>query len=85
MIYSAARTVVDLVRLRHRLREPLALGALRRYLRRRDARPGEVLSLSTRWTLSDLCVPHSMLRAPNEPPNQGDRDRPGSDLGGGKS
>ncbi|MGH3932579.1 MAG: type IV toxin-antitoxin system AbiEi family antitoxin domain-containing protein, partial [Pseudonocardiaceae bacterium] len=33
-IYSAERTVVDLMRLRHRLGEPLALGALRRYLRR---------------------------------------------------
>jgi hypothetical protein len=84
MIYSAARTVVDLMRLRHSLREPLALGALRRYLRRRDARPGEVLSLSTRWTF-DLYVPHSMSRAPNEPPNQGDRGHPGNELGGGKS
>lgn len=45
-VYSAERTVVDLMRLRHRLGEPLALGALRRYLRRRDARPGELLSLA---------------------------------------
>jgi hypothetical protein len=85
MIYSAARTVVDLMRLRQRLREPLAPGALRRYLRRRNARPGEVLSLAARWTLSDLYVPHSMSRAPNEPTDQGDRGRPGRDLGGGKS
>ncbi|MGH3685452.1 MAG: type IV toxin-antitoxin system AbiEi family antitoxin domain-containing protein [Pseudonocardiaceae bacterium] len=45
-VYSAERTVVDLMRLRHRLGEPLALGALRRYLQRRDARPGELLSLA---------------------------------------
>lgn len=45
-VYSAERTVVDLMRLRHRLVEPLALGALRRYLRRRTARPGELLSLA---------------------------------------
>lgn len=36
-IYSAGRTVVDLMRLRHRIGEPLALGALRRYLSQRDA------------------------------------------------
>lgn len=45
-VYSAERAVVDLMRLRHRLGEPLALGALRRYLRRRSARPGELLSLA---------------------------------------
>jgi predicted transcriptional regulator of viral defense system len=45
-IYSAERSVVDLMRLRHRLGEPLALSALRQYLRRRDARPGELLSLA---------------------------------------
>jgi predicted transcriptional regulator of viral defense system len=45
-IYTAERTVVDLMRLRHRLGEPLALTALRRYLRRRDARPGELLSFA---------------------------------------
>jgi len=45
-IYSAERTVVDLMRLRRRLGEPLAFSALRRYLLRRDARPGELLSLA---------------------------------------
>ena len=45
-IYSAERTVVDLMRMRGRLGEPLALSALRRYLRRRDARPGELLALA---------------------------------------
>jgi hypothetical protein len=34
------------MRLRQRLGEPLAYAALRRYLRRRDARPGELLSLA---------------------------------------
>lgn len=38
-IYSAERTVVDMMRLRQRLGEPLAFAALRRYLRRRDAAP----------------------------------------------
>jgi hypothetical protein len=42
-IYDPARTVADLMRLRHRFGEPLALAALHRYLRRRDARPAELL------------------------------------------
>ncbi|TWP49293.1 type IV toxin-antitoxin system AbiEi family antitoxin domain-containing protein [Lentzea tibetensis] len=45
-VYSPERTVVDLMRLRSRLGEPLALSALRRYLRGRSARPGEVLALA---------------------------------------
>jgi hypothetical protein len=45
-IYSAERTVIDLMRLRQRLGESLALGALKRYLRRRQARPGELLSIA---------------------------------------
>lgn len=44
--YDPARTVVDLMRLRHRLGERLAHAALRRYLRRRDAQPGYVLRLA---------------------------------------
>ena len=40
------RTVVDLMRLRHRLGETLAHGALPRYLRRRDARPASLLQLA---------------------------------------
>jgi hypothetical protein len=45
-IYDPERTVVDLMRLRGRLGEPLALSALRRYLLRRGARPGQVLALA---------------------------------------
>lgn len=45
-IYDPARTVVDLMRLRHRLGEPLAHAALHRYLRRRDAQPGQLLRLA---------------------------------------
>jgi predicted transcriptional regulator of viral defense system len=45
-IYDAARTVVDLMRLRHRIGAPIALAALLRYLRRRDARPGELLKIA---------------------------------------
>jgi hypothetical protein len=45
-IYDPTRTVVDLMRLRHRVGEPTALAALRRYLHRRDARPAELLRLA---------------------------------------
>lgn len=46
-IYDPARTVVDLMRLRHRVGEPTALAAFHRYLRRRDARPAELLKIAT--------------------------------------
>ena len=45
-VYSPERTVVDVMRLRHRLGEPLALSALRRYLRRGEARPGRLLTFA---------------------------------------
>ena len=45
-LYDPPRTVIDLMRLRHRLGEPLAHAALQRYLRRRDAQPGQLLRLA---------------------------------------
>jgi hypothetical protein len=45
-IYDAARTVADLMRLRHRIGEPIALSALHRYLHRRDAMPSELLKIA---------------------------------------
>ncbi|MDX3664392.1 hypothetical protein PV646_44500 [Streptomyces sp. ID05-26A] len=45
-VYTRERTVADLMRLRNRLGEPLALSALRRYLRGRDARPRELLEMA---------------------------------------
>lgn len=45
-VYSAVRTVVDLMRLRHRLGEPLAHAVLQRSLREGAARPGELLRLA---------------------------------------
>jgi hypothetical protein len=52
-IYDPARTVVDLMRLRHRLGEPVALAALRRYLRRRDAQPAALLRLAAALDVYD--------------------------------
>jgi len=45
-ISSPERTVVDLMRLRSRVGADLARTALRRYLRRRDAMPGELVALA---------------------------------------
>lgn len=45
-VYDAERTVVDLMRLRHRLGEPVAHAALQRYLRSRGARPGLLLRVA---------------------------------------
>lgn len=45
-VYDPARTVVDLMRLRHRFGEPAAHAALQRYLDRRDARPAVLLEMS---------------------------------------
>ena len=42
-IYDPARTVVDLMRLRHQIGEPIALTVLRRYLRGRSAEPATLL------------------------------------------
>ena len=45
-IYSATRTTVDLMRLRHRVGEPLALSALRRYLGNPTARRAELIEFA---------------------------------------
>jgi predicted transcriptional regulator of viral defense system len=45
-VYDPARTTVDLIRLRHRLGEATAYGALRRYLRTRGADPAMLLELA---------------------------------------
>lgn len=45
-IYGPGRTVVDVMRLRRRIGENVALRALRRYLRRGDAHPAELIALA---------------------------------------
>jgi hypothetical protein len=47
-ISDPERTVVDCFRLRHRIGVDLAVGGLRRYLRRPRAKPGHVLELAER-------------------------------------
>ena len=43
-IYSPGRTVVDLMRMRHKLGESVAHVAVRRYLSRRDARVADLMT-----------------------------------------
>ncbi|NLT56861.1 MAG: type IV toxin-antitoxin system AbiEi family antitoxin domain-containing protein [Actinomycetales bacterium] len=45
-VYSPARTVVDLMRLRRRIGEPLALAALRRHLASPGSSPGRLLEVA---------------------------------------
>ena len=47
-IYDPTRTVVDLMRLRNRWGEPLAYGALRRYLRLPGAKPSVLLDYAAK-------------------------------------
>lgn len=53
-ISSRERTVVDLMRLRSRVGRDLALGALSRYLRSDDAKPGELLALARRLRVGSI-------------------------------
>jgi predicted transcriptional regulator of viral defense system len=60
-ISSRERTVVDLLRLRARVGRDTALSALRAYLGRRDANPGELLAVARQLrigsVMSDLLEP----------------------------
>ena len=48
-VYSAERSILDAFRRRHQEGEELAVEALRRWLRRRDANPATLLSMATRF------------------------------------
>jgi predicted transcriptional regulator of viral defense system len=45
-VYGPARSVVDAMRVRSRVSEPLALRSLRRYLSRRQSQPAELLAIA---------------------------------------
>jgi predicted transcriptional regulator of viral defense system len=53
-ISSRERTVVDLLRLRARVGRDVALSALRAYLRRGDAKPGELLALARQLRIGSV-------------------------------
>ena len=45
-VYSPERAVVDVLRFRHRIGDSVALGALRAYLARRTANPGDLVAIA---------------------------------------
>lgn len=53
-ISSRERTVVDLLRLRARVGRDVALLALRAYLRRQDAKPGDLLALARQLRIGSV-------------------------------
>lgn len=53
-VSSRERTVVDLLRLRARVGRDVALTALRAYLRRQDAKPGELLALARQLRIGSV-------------------------------
>jgi predicted transcriptional regulator of viral defense system len=53
-VSSSERTVVDLLRLRTRVGRDVALSALRVYLRRQDAKPGELLALARQLRIGSV-------------------------------
>jgi predicted transcriptional regulator of viral defense system len=53
-ISSLERTVVDLLRLRSRVGRDVALSALRAYLRRQDAKPGQLLALARQLRIGSV-------------------------------
>lgn len=55
-LYSPARTLVDVFRLRHREGTDLAHEALKRWLRRPGAQPVELLSLAHRFPKSERAI-----------------------------
>ena len=53
-VSSRERTVVDLLRLRGRVGRDVALSALRAYLRRPDAKPGELIALARQLRIGSV-------------------------------
>ena len=59
-LYSAERSLVDVVRLRHREGPEIAWGALRRWLRRKDARPAALIEMARSFHGAESAVRHAL-------------------------
>ena len=59
-LYSAERSLIDMVRLRHREGTEIAWGALRRWLRRNDARPAALLEMARCFHGAESAVHHAL-------------------------
>ncbi|HVI06026.1 MAG TPA: type IV toxin-antitoxin system AbiEi family antitoxin domain-containing protein [Sphingomicrobium sp.] len=59
-LYSAERSLIDMVRLRHREGTEIAWEALRRWLRRNDARPAALLEMARSFHGAESAVHHAL-------------------------
>ncbi len=59
-LYSAERSVVDLVRPRHREGADVAWDALRRWLRRRGSKPAGLLRMAAHFHGAERAVHHAL-------------------------
>ena len=59
-LYSAERSLVDMVRLRHREGAEIAWEALRRWLRRKGARPAALIEMARSFHGAEKAVRHAL-------------------------
>jgi len=59
-LYSAERSLVDVIRLRHREGSDVAWEALRRWLRRKGAKPASLLAMAKHFHGAELAVRHAL-------------------------
>lgn len=59
-LYSAERSLVDVIRLRHREGAEIAWGALRRWLRRKGARPTALIEMARSFHGAESAVRHAL-------------------------
>jgi predicted transcriptional regulator of viral defense system len=59
-LYSAERSLIDVVRLRHREGRHVAWEALRRWLRRRGAKPSTLIEMARHFHGAELAIRHAL-------------------------
>lgn len=59
-LYSAERSLIDVVRLRHREGADIAWEALRRWLRRKGARPAALIEMARSFHGAESAVHHAL-------------------------
>jgi predicted transcriptional regulator of viral defense system len=59
-LYSAERSLVDVIRLRHREGADIAWDALRRWLRRRDSKPADLIKVARRFRGAERAVRNAL-------------------------
>lgn len=59
-LYTAERSLVDMIRLRHREGAEIAWEALRRWLRRKGARPAALIEMARPFRGAETAVRHAL-------------------------